>query len=63
VPKQNADMQKQFNYTDSLPPVWGLEWIQEFVSSSKHSPQSQIPETFNAELRTASNTNNLLYSK
>jgi glucuronosyltransferase len=25
VPKQNADMQKQFNYTDSLPPVWGLE--------------------------------------
>ena len=25
VPKQNAAMQKYFNYTDNLPPVWELE--------------------------------------
>jgi glucuronosyltransferase len=26
LPKQNAAMQKYFNYTDSLPPVWEPEY-------------------------------------
>jgi hypothetical protein len=37
LPKQNAAMQKHFNYTDSFPPVWELE----FKTASEHTPQSQ----------------------
>jgi glucuronosyltransferase len=36
VPKQNAAMQKYFNYTDSLPPVWELEYKTSLVLINNH---------------------------
>ena len=36
VPKQNAAMQKHFNYTDSLPPVWELEHKTSLVLLNTH---------------------------
>jgi glucuronosyltransferase len=36
VPKQNAAMQKYFNYTDSLPPVWELEYKTSLVLINSH---------------------------
>jgi glucuronosyltransferase len=36
VPKQNAAMQKHFNYTDNLPPVWELEQKTSLVLLNTH---------------------------
>ena len=36
VPKQNAAMQKYFNYTDNLPPVWELEYNTSLVLLNSH---------------------------
>jgi glucuronosyltransferase len=36
VPKQNAAMQKHFNYTDNLPPVWELEYKTSLVLLNTH---------------------------
>jgi len=36
VPKQNAAMQKHFNYTDNLPPVWELEYKTSLVLVNTH---------------------------
>ena len=36
VPKQNAAMQKYFNYTDNLPPVWELEHKTSLVLLNTH---------------------------
>jgi glucuronosyltransferase len=36
LPKQNAAMQKHFNYTDSLPPVWELEYKTSLVLINTH---------------------------
>jgi glucuronosyltransferase len=36
VPKQNAAMQKYFNYTDNLPPVWELEHKTSLVFVNTH---------------------------
>jgi glucuronosyltransferase len=36
LPKQNAAMQKHFNYTDSLPPVWELEYKKSLVITNIH---------------------------
>jgi glucuronosyltransferase len=36
VPKQNAAMQKHFNYTDNLPPVWELEHKTSLVLLNTH---------------------------
>jgi glucuronosyltransferase len=36
MPKQNAAMQKHFNYTDNLPPVWELEHKTSFVLLNTH---------------------------
>jgi glucuronosyltransferase len=36
VPKQNAAMQKYFNYTDNLPPVWELEHKTSLVLVNNH---------------------------
>jgi len=36
VPKQNAAMQKYFNYTDNLPPVWELEHNTSLVLLNTH---------------------------
>jgi glucuronosyltransferase len=44
VPKQNAVMQKHFNYTDNLPPVWELEYKTSLVLlNSHHSLSSPKP--------------------
>jgi len=37
VPKQNAAMQKHFNYTDNLPPVWELEHKTSLVLLNTHN--------------------------
>ncbi|KDR11536.1 UDP-glucuronosyltransferase 2C1-like isoform X2 [Zootermopsis nevadensis] len=36
VPKQNAVMQKYFNYTDKFPPVWELEYRTSLVLVNSH---------------------------
>jgi len=36
LPKQNAVMQKHFNYTDNLPPVWELEYKTSLVLLNTH---------------------------
>jgi len=36
VPKQNAVMQKYFNYTDNFPPVWELEYKTSLVLLNSH---------------------------
>jgi len=36
VPKQNAAMQKYFNYTDNLPPLWELEHKTSLVLLNTH---------------------------
>jgi glucuronosyltransferase len=36
MPKQNAAMQKYFNYTDNLPPVWELEYKTSLVLLNTH---------------------------
>jgi len=36
LPKQNAAMQKYFNYTDNLPPVWELEHKTSLVLLNTH---------------------------
>ena len=36
LPKQNAAMQKHFNYTDNLPPVWELEYKTSLVLLNTH---------------------------
>ncbi|PNF23047.1 UDP-glucuronosyltransferase 1-1 [Cryptotermes secundus] len=36
VPKQNAVMQRYFNYTDNLPPVWELEYKTSLVFLNTH---------------------------
>ncbi|PNF23046.1 UDP-glucuronosyltransferase 2B30 [Cryptotermes secundus] len=36
LPKQNAVMQKRFNYTDNLPPVWELEYKTSLVFLNTH---------------------------
>jgi len=36
LPKQNAAMQKYFNYTDNLPPVWELEYKTSLVLLNTH---------------------------
>jgi glucuronosyltransferase len=36
VPKQNAVMQKHFNYTDNFPPVWELEYKTSLVFLNSH---------------------------
>jgi len=36
VPKLNAAMQKHFNYTDNLPPVWELEYKTSLVLVNSH---------------------------
>ncbi|XP_021912895.1 UDP-glucuronosyltransferase 2C1-like [Zootermopsis nevadensis] len=36
VPKQNAVMQKYFNYTDKFPPVWELEYRTSLVLLNSH---------------------------
>jgi hypothetical protein len=36
LPKQNAAMQKYFNYTDNLPPVWELEYKTSLVLLNSH---------------------------
>jgi hypothetical protein len=36
LPKQNAAMQKYFNYTDNLPPVWELEYKTSLVLVNSH---------------------------
>jgi len=36
LPKQNAVMQKHFNYTDNLPPVWELEHKTSLVFVNTH---------------------------
>jgi glucuronosyltransferase len=36
VPKQNAVMQKYFNYTDNFPPVWELEYKTSLVFLNTH---------------------------
>jgi glucuronosyltransferase len=36
LPRQNAAMHKYFNYTDSLPPVWELEYKTSLVLINTH---------------------------
>jgi glucuronosyltransferase len=36
MPKQNAAMHKHFNYTESLPPVWELEYKTALVLLNTH---------------------------
>jgi len=42
VPKQNAAMQKYFNYTDNLPPVWELEHKTSLVLLNTHHSLSYL---------------------
>jgi glucuronosyltransferase len=36
LPRQNAAMQKHFNYTDNLPPVWELQYRTSLVLLNSH---------------------------